>query len=144
VLAGVCAALSARYGVDISLVRLAFVLFSLAWGLGVVLYAGAWFMLSGSDLQAWRSDAVRHARRARARLEEIPRAVSSVRIDVDGKALSGRTRPMLLGAGLVLFGAVVLLWSFGLFDWVTPLRAVGLGAIVLGGSALIGLTGGAR
>jgi phage shock protein C len=42
VVAGVCAGLAAYFGVDPTLVRLAFALLTLFGGLGVLLYLGAW------------------------------------------------------------------------------------------------------
>ena len=141
-LAGVSAVLGDRFGVDVTVVRLAFVLFTLAWGLGILLYAGAWFWLCGADLRTWKDEARRHGRRIRSRLGHLPQAASSLRIDVqaDGR----RARPLLAAAGLAVFGGLLLLWSFGLFAWVTPIRAIGLGALVLGGGAAFGLMGGTK
>jgi hypothetical protein len=141
-LAGVSKALSDRFGVDVTVVRLVFVLFTLAWGLGILLYAGAWFWLCGADLGAWQADATRQARRMRTQLGHVPHAVASLRIDVPGDRRGAR--PVLVAAGLAVFGGLLLLWSFGLFAWVTPIRAIGLGALVLGGGALFGLLGGSK
>jgi phage shock protein PspC (stress-responsive transcriptional regulator) len=45
VVAGVCAGLAAYFGVDPTLVRLAFALLTLFGGLGVLLYLGAWVVI---------------------------------------------------------------------------------------------------
>ena len=46
-LAGVCAGLAAYFGVDVNLVRLAFGVFTVFFGLGVLIYALAWAVLPG-------------------------------------------------------------------------------------------------
>lgn len=45
VIAGVCAGLGAYFGVDPTLVRLAFVFVSFFGGLGILFYLGAWIVL---------------------------------------------------------------------------------------------------
>jgi signal transduction histidine kinase len=48
-LGGVCAGIARRYGVDVSLVRLAFVVAAAAGGLGLVMYALAWLVVPAGD-----------------------------------------------------------------------------------------------
>ena len=45
IVAGVCAGLAAYFGVDPTLVRLAFALLTAFGGLGVLLYLGAWIVI---------------------------------------------------------------------------------------------------
>ena len=45
VVAGVCAGLAAYFGVDPTLVRLAFALLTVFGGLGILLYLGAWVVI---------------------------------------------------------------------------------------------------
>jgi phage shock protein C len=45
IVAGVCAGLAAYFGVDPTLVRLAFVLLTFFGGLGVLLYLGGWMVI---------------------------------------------------------------------------------------------------
>jgi phage shock protein C len=45
IVAGVCAGLAAYFGVDPTLVRLAFALLTVFGGLGVLLYLGAWVVV---------------------------------------------------------------------------------------------------
>ena len=49
-LGGVCAGIARRYGVDVWLVRLAFMVAAAAGGLGVVLYALAWLVIPAGDV----------------------------------------------------------------------------------------------
>ncbi len=44
-LAGVCGGLSKAIGIDVTLVRIGFVLLSLGSGIGILLYALAWLLL---------------------------------------------------------------------------------------------------
>ena len=48
-LAGVCAGIARRYGVDAALVRLAFVVATVAGGFGIVLYALLWLVMPAGD-----------------------------------------------------------------------------------------------
>jgi phage shock protein C len=43
--AGVCAGLAAYFGIDINLVRLAFGVLTVFWGLGILIYLIAWAIL---------------------------------------------------------------------------------------------------
>jgi phage shock protein PspC (stress-responsive transcriptional regulator) len=43
--AGVCAGIAAYFGVDPTLVRLAFVLLTVFGGIGILLYLGAWLVI---------------------------------------------------------------------------------------------------
>src|SRR5262249_58517418 len=52
VVAGVCAGIAERLGVDPTLVRLVFTLLALAGGAGIVLYGAAWLWMSGRALLA--------------------------------------------------------------------------------------------
>lgn len=45
VVAGVCVGLAAYFSVDVTLVRLAFALFTIFWGLGVLVYLIAWAVI---------------------------------------------------------------------------------------------------
>jgi phage shock protein C len=48
-LAGVCAGLAAYFGIDVNLVRLAFGIFTVFYGLGALLYLIAWVILPQQD-----------------------------------------------------------------------------------------------
>ena len=43
--AGVCAGLAAYFGIDVTLVRLAFAVFTIFWGLGALIYLIAWAVI---------------------------------------------------------------------------------------------------
>jgi len=47
--AGVCTGLAAYFGVDVTLVRLAFGVFSVFYGLGVLVYLIAWAIMPEED-----------------------------------------------------------------------------------------------
>jgi phage shock protein C len=57
-IAGVCAGLAEHFGVDVNLVRLAFAVFTIFFGVGVLIYLAAWVILpeEGEDTsiaQTW-------------------------------------------------------------------------------------------
>ena len=120
ILLGVCASLAERFGLELTLLRLAFVLLGLTHGLGILAYA--------LMLLAGQSSVLRVQRTSRGR-----RSIGQLRAEVLGSSNHGR-----LGAAAALMGigALVLFWSLGLFEWLTPARGFGLGALALGGSAL--------
>ena len=43
--AGVCAGVAAYFGIDVTLVRLGFAIFTIFWGLGALLYLVAWAVI---------------------------------------------------------------------------------------------------
>jgi phage shock protein C len=47
--AGVCAGLAAYFGIDVNLVRLGFGIFSIFYGLGILVYLIAWAILPEED-----------------------------------------------------------------------------------------------
>jgi phage shock protein PspC (stress-responsive transcriptional regulator) len=138
-IAGVCAAIADRLVVDVTLVRLAFLLLALAWGVGVVLYSVLWIVMpdaGGSEGTVrggtFRATAGRvnvdlgHARHRfaeswrRAGMEPWPRPL-------------GRR---WMAIGLVVVGVAIFLLSIGALDWINAPRALGL-ALVAGGISLI-------
>jgi len=142
-LLGVCAGIAARFGIDVTLVRLAFLLLSFAWGLGILLYLALWVLTptEGSlpvhnvrgvmrrNVLGVRLEAARSRRRLQgAWMQERPGA--------------SWPRPLgrrWLGITLLTGGLAILLWSLGALSWVTPLRALGLAVIALGIGTLVSL-----
>jgi phage shock protein PspC (stress-responsive transcriptional regulator) len=65
IVAGVCAGLGAYFGVDVNLVRLAFGVFTVFYGLGLLLYLIAWLILpeQGEDGSIVESFVSKHSSR---------------------------------------------------------------------------------
>ncbi len=175
ILSGVCAGIGEAGAFDPTLLRLAFLVMALAWGLGIVLYIFLWMAMpsSGDGASAGRHHN-RHPNRHPSRhydrdsnrwaaswhrLQTTLRRGSHHLRDDMAHSLNymrdgwQRTRqdpwPRPLGrrwmaVGLIFFGAIALLTSFGAFSWITPLRAASLGLIILGMAALISLRGWGR
>ncbi|MGM0574744.1 MAG: PspC domain-containing protein [Myxococcota bacterium] len=135
---GVCAGLAERLAVDPTLLRLAFILLFLAKGVGLVVYAALWLLMPTEG------EAASPAMRARVR---------GVRVDVSRFAERGRVawrragasrwpRPLdrrWIAVGLLLLGLAIVLASFGVFDWITPARAIGLALTAAGLAVLAGM-----
>jgi phage shock protein PspC (stress-responsive transcriptional regulator) len=141
-LAGVCAALARRWTLDVTLLRLAFLVLALGSGLGLLLYLVLWVLLPNED--AGRSarhgygDVVRHnllglgddirrsarvARGAWARTEED----------------RGWPRPLSrrwIAIGLICGGLLIFLYSLGVFAWLGPGRTLGLAIMAIGAAVL--------
>lgn len=138
---GVCAALSRRYGIDPTLLRLAFLLLALANGLGLLLYGAAWLMLPVEGSRAGTPASV-----LRENLHRASGAFSSAGVRAQrawGQSRSNAwPRPLdrrWIALALVAAGATSLLYSFGLFSWMTTPRLFGLALIAAGVGALITL-----
>lgn len=129
-LAGVCAGLASRFGLEPALVRLAFCVLALARGLGVLIYLVLW-MTTAADgkrraplaqmvpgVRGWLDGASAPSRR---RLAELWRRV-------DATNRHRRRVGILLVAG----GGALLLGSMGLFTWIGASSALALTAIVAG------------
>ncbi len=140
---GVCTALADEWAIDVTLVRLAFIVLGLAWGLGFLLYGALWILMANADERPGAG------RSARARLRGIGSDLS-----LTGQRLSGAWRrsgskrwPLPLDRRwialiMMLAGVMILLASLGAFSWLTPTRAIGLAAVVAGASLLVSLRSG--
>ncbi len=106
-LGGVCAGIARRYGIDLWLVRFAFVVATVAGGIGLVLYPLAWLLIPAGDAQA---TAPRRAPRGRAAVE------------------------VALGTGLLLLS--VLLTFRGLGIWFSDALAWPLVLVATGGALI--------
>jgi phage shock protein PspC (stress-responsive transcriptional regulator) len=142
--AGVCAGLADRFDIDPTLIRLALLLLLFAHGLGLVAYAGLWLVLPPpggggrplgevvyANVTGFPGELETAVRRAGAALDRGGRG--------GVQAALGRRSVAL---ALITGGAVLLLWSFGAFHWLTAPRIAGLVAIAVGTGALISLTRG--
>ena len=141
-LGGVCAGLASAFTVDVTLVRLAFLVLSIAWGLGLLVYVALWLVMPHNEERL--GGGIR---------ETLRRRVSSTRGDLIGagerlrdswKRVDRRPWPIPLGRRwvailLIAVGGGVLLASLGAFGWLTPMRAIGLATIVVGAGILVQL-----
>lgn len=155
--AGVCAVLGERLGVDPQWVRFGFIALALAQGVGVLLYCVLWLMwpnegerLSPGSTQRLACSRLRHfgdeVRYGQRRLQGVWRA-GARSASRSGTRIRGRRQgagvglsadALTAGVALCITGGLVLLISFGLFDWLTPLRALGLVGLAAGLWLLIG------
>jgi phage shock protein C len=152
-LGGVCSGLAEHFGVDVLLVRLAFVALALFHGLGVLAYLVLWVLVpdragaGGFDLGAAvagvRSDLSRvgddvgraFGRRDAAPARPAPPAEASR--EEEAQPAPRRDRGVLLGAVLVLLGAWMLGSNLGLLGWwdwslAGPVALILLGLVMLG------------
>jgi phage shock protein C len=107
-LGGVCSGLARAWQIDVTLVRLAFVLLAFAGGTGVLLYLVLLILmpLENSEAATWEATPIPDSERRRATL--------------------------VVGGGLILLGAWLLLGQIPGLDWITmrnlgPLLLIGLG-----------------
>lgn len=140
--AGVCAGLARAVALDVTLVRLAFLVLALAQGLGLALYLVGWLLMPSPRAREERgfSGVIWfNMRGIRGELWRLGQRLADAwqRQERDPWPLPVSRR--WLAIGLVCGGAAVLLYSLGVFAWLGPLRALGLAAMALGGAVLLSL-----
>lgn len=143
--AGVCAAIARALALDVSLVRLAFLILALASGLGVLLYLLLWLTLPAEGVarqDAGVLDVVRDNLRHLG--DDLAAAGGTLRTAWE----RGDERPWpwprplsrrWIAIGLIACGSLVLLYSLGLFGWLGPGRLLGVLAIIAGAALLVRL-----
>jgi phage shock protein C len=121
-IAGVCGGLGVYFGIDPTLIRLAFVLLLFVDGIGVILYLILCIVLPSSEL----TDAIGTRANAAEKKDNVSNKVQSL-VDEGLRTTraSGDQIAVIVGATLVVFGAVVLIKtispmifsSLGKFFW---------------------------
>lgn len=144
ILGGVCAGIARTISVDVTLVRLAFLVLMLAWGLGVLLYLVLWLVMpapGGRTHERWHREMRHRAFGMRRDLADWGDRLSlgwrRIGRDPWPRPLGRRWMAITLLAG----GGLVLLISLGAFAWVTPLRAASLAMVAVGAGTLISMRG---
>ena len=139
-LAGVCAALAPRLAIDVTLLRLAFLLLSCVWGLGLFAYGVLWLVLPAPGARA--GGGLRGT--VRSNMQNVGADVSASALIVSRawQRENRRSWPLPLdrrwiAIGLIVAGAFLLFGSLGAFSWLTPMRGLGLAVIVFGSSVLL-------
>lgn len=137
ILTGVCAGLSRSYEVDVTLLRLSFLLLTFAWGFGLIVYVTLWFAMPDGALS--ESKQVRYRRnmgvRGRSIHLDLSRSVSHLGESWQRIGRDPWPRPLgrqWLAILLFLGGLIVFLFSIGAFRWLTSSRALGIAVMILG------------
>ncbi|HJL02860.1 MAG TPA: PspC domain-containing protein [Polyangiaceae bacterium LLY-WYZ-15_(1-7)] len=136
VLGGVCVMLGERWGIDPIWIRLGFLALALAKGVGLVLYLLLWLALPtrGERLAGggWRDATRERLASAGAELKTAKDEVAAGwrRLDRQPSPLPLSRRWLAIGG--LAGGATLLLATFGAFDWLTPLRALGVALLAFG------------
>lgn len=142
-LAGVCAAFAYRLEIDVTLLRLAFLVLALASGLGLLLYILCWLLLPGdaAEGRAFKGVVWGNMQGMRYELVEFAKKMSAV---WSSRGEGSRwPRPLSrrwIAVTLIVAGAFVVLYSLGIFSWLGTVRSLGLAAMAVGASVLITLT----
>ena len=143
---GVAAGIAQHVQIDVTLVRLGFLLLVLASGLGLLIYGGLWLAMPehgvGSQL---RSGRFRDELRNRLAIvgNDIRGSVSSARAGwhrLDRAPWPLPVSRWWIGVGFFVGGLLLMLASLGFFAWLTTTRALALAAIVVGGAVLFTLS----
>jgi phage shock protein C len=117
-LGGVCAGLAEYFGIDPTLVRLFFVIFTLVNGVGVLGYLVLWLILPAEGSES----AEAFGESIRAGADEIADRARSIGDDVrDFAGRRDRQTGLFVGIALLLVGLVFLLRNMGvtLFSWLS-------------------------
>lgn len=141
-LAGVCCSLAHQWVMDVTLLRLTFLLASFAWGFGLLIYGLLWLLLP----RAGETTSGRISQIARTNLGHVRQELSRSKAHFARGWQHAGHKPWPLpldrrwtAMALVAVGAVVFLGSIGAFGWLTGARALGLAIICVGAALLISL-----
>jgi len=138
--AGVCVAIGAHFSLDVTLVRLAFVLLGLAWGLGLILYGLLWVLMPGPEgASTDRSGGLLH-RTARGMRMDLGHSAKWFYKSWHRTGKEHWSEPRSrrwMAIGLVIAGAAIFFASLGAFDWLSATRAFGLAIVALGVSLIV-------
>jgi phage shock protein PspC (stress-responsive transcriptional regulator) len=150
-MAGVCAGVARAMALDVTLLRLAFLLLGLASGIGVVFYLVLWLLLPRDDAPGWDGGVGEVLRRNLGGLGEDLRRVPSAAGAAWSRSGEGSRWPRPLSRRwiaitLICAGLFIFLYSLGVFAWLGPARAVGLAIAAVGAAVLVNgaRAGGAR
>jgi phage shock protein PspC (stress-responsive transcriptional regulator) len=132
---GVCGGLGAYLRIDPTIIRLLFVLMALGSGAGVFIYIVLWFVLPTEGA----GETVSLDANIRASAEEMADRARTLGADLSSQDGESRRRGlMVVGAGLILVGAVVFLNNLNIpwlswlkVDLLWPLVLVAAGVLVI-------------
>jgi phage shock protein PspC (stress-responsive transcriptional regulator) len=130
---GVCGGLAAYLGIETVWVRLFFVLTGMANGFGLLAYLILWIIMP----EAGREDATT-GQTVESNVQEMAGKAQELAQGV-GDAFRGRPNRqagIIVGAGLIVVGAVFLLDTLHIFDWLSFGRLWPL-LLIVGGLALL-------
>lgn len=134
---GVCGGLGEYFGVDPMLVRVAFALFALFNGLGIMIYIILWIIVPLKEqLETPQADVVRE------NIEEMHDKAREIGQDIhdafagDTTDTLARRRALWAGGALIILGIGMLLNNFGVLHWLRirqlwPLVIVAFGVLLL-------------
>lgn len=126
VIAGVCGGLGEYLELDPVLIRILFVIFTLAGGAGVVMYILLWVIVPT------KSDATTpYEQSLKNNGEEIKQRASSI-----AASIQDQKSRQVWGWLVIFIGAFILLWNFGAFGWfkidlLWPILIILLGIFVI-------------
>ena len=141
-ISGVCAGLGEAYTLDPTLIRLAFLLLALAYGLGLILYGLLWLLLP--EVGQRHAQSLREVARQNVGTFQEELQLSGQRLSTAWRRFGRQPWPRpfnrrWIALALMVAGAMALLASCGVYHWLTPLRAFGLAVIAVGGAVLLTL-----
>ena len=122
-LGGVCGGLAEYFNVDPTLIRLAAVALTLAWGTGILAYLIFWFVVPQRPLELTVADEIHEAPPPNPEEPETPEGEAS-------------NTALILGIILVVIGFLFLLGNFISFAWLSltrlwPLALIAIGIIII-------------
>lgn len=143
---GVCGGLAAALRVHTLVIRIAFVLLGMTWGLGIVAYVLLALLMddegaADDDDREVEERMADNGREVLSRIRELGGELrEGAREVLAGKGERG-PRQRQVGALLLIAGALIVLWSLGLLRWVSVPILVGGAALAIGAWLLLGQSG---
>jgi len=141
-IAGVCVAIGEYWAIDIMLIRLAFMLLTFAWGLGLLIYGILWLIMpdvTQKPAGSFRESAHRNILGLHREIGQSAKRFSTAWRRQDQSNWPRPLSKRWIAIILVFAGSIIVLSSLGVFSWLNPLRAIGLAGIVFGIAILLNL-----
>ena len=132
-ISGVCGGVAAYLGIETVWVRLFFVLMGMANGFGLLVYLILWIIVPEAGQESATT-----GQTVESGIEEVAGKAQELAQSV-GEAFRGgpnRQAGIIVGAGLIVLGAIFLLDTLHIFDWLSFGRLWPL-LLIVGGLALL-------
>ena len=144
IIAGVCCGVGDRLMLDVTLIRLAFLMLALAWGIGVLVYGLLWFLMPPSENTTDTKSGGAFQRTARGIRADLGQSADNFSKGWHRVGRDPWPRPIgrrWMAIGLIVGGVLIFLASIGAFDWLTGTRAFGLAVMAIGAALLVTIKG---
>jgi phage shock protein PspC (stress-responsive transcriptional regulator) len=139
-IAGVCMAVANRFTADVTLIRFGFLLLTLVWGFGLVLYGILWVVMPEPEGAAVKRVSGPFSRTVRGMHVDLGRTAKWFSNNWQSTDKGHWLKPHnwhWMAVGIVISGLIIFFASLGAFEWLNATRAFGLAIVAIGLSLIV-------